>query len=166
MTERRARGFTLLEVVVVTAVIAIAAAIVLPRLGDRGTLAVEEAARRLADVAGAARERAILGGVPMRLVVDLDAGRFHAGRAGRDALTVLPASGDDPEPARLPGAVRMLAVARGGVPVTGGVVAIDLDPAGDALPVRIDLADARGHAASVVLPPAGARATVRRGAGG
>jgi hypothetical protein len=42
------------------------------------------------------------------------------------------------------------------------VVALDFDPAGDPLPARLDLADDRGHAASVVVPPAGGRAVVRR----
>jgi hypothetical protein len=45
--------------------------------------------------------------------------------------------------------------------VTDGRVALDFDPAGDPLPVRIELSDGRGRAARVVVPPIG-RALVAR----
>ncbi len=154
------RGFTLLEVMVALGVIALAAAIVLPRLGDGGATAVEVAARRIADAANYGRERAILGGTPMRLVVDLDGGRWEVGRPAREATRV---ERDASRPDALPAGVRVRAVARGETDVArGGVAVLDFDPAGDALPARLDLADGRGHAARVLLPPAGARAVVER----
>ena len=134
------------------AVIVLAAGFVLPRFGDLGTLAVDAAARRLAEAITLARERAILGGRPMRLVLDLDAGRWALASAGREE-----------EPATLPPRVRLRGVTTdGATPVAAGLVTLDLDPAGDALAARVDLADDRGHAASVVVPPAGAPALVVR----
>jgi type II secretion system protein H len=67
---RRRGGFTLVEMVVVVAVVGLAAGIVLPRLGT-GTLAVRAAADRLAMRLSEARERAILDGRGVR--VDLGA---------------------------------------------------------------------------------------------
>ena len=87
------------------AVIALGATLVLPRLGDARGLALAAAARRLADTVAYGRDRAILGGRPMRLV-------------------------------------------------------LDLEPDGDALPARIDLADGSGRRAGVVVPPAGGRPRV------
>src|SRR5439155_618395 len=84
------RGFTLLELVVTLAVIALGATLVLPRLGDARGLALAAAARRLADTVAYGRDRAILGGRPMRLVLDLDRGRWELGTPGRDPETVLP----------------------------------------------------------------------------
>jgi hypothetical protein len=94
-----------------------------------------------------ARDRAILGGRAVRLVIDLDGGRW----TGPEDATVLPSG------------VRLRSVASAGRPaVRGGVVTLELRPDGDALPTRVDLADGGGHVASVVLPPAAARATVQR----
>jgi general secretion pathway protein H len=143
---RRVSGFTLLELTVVLAVLAVAASMVLPRLGDLGRLRIEAAARRLAESVTLARDRAILGGRPARLVLDVDRGRWTAG---------------DRERGTLPAGVRFRAVSAGDAPaVRAGVVALDLDPAGDPLAARFDLTDGRGHAASVVVPPAGGRARV------
>ncbi len=58
--------------------------------------------------------------------------------------------------------IRLAAVTAGGTPAaTRGIAALDLEPDGDALPARIDLADASGRRASVVVPPAGGRPVVQ-----
>lgn len=134
MTSERA--FTMLELVVVLAVLAIAAGLVLPHLADVGRLRVVTAARRLADDVTVARDGAILGGRPVRIVVDVAAGTWRS------------------EPPLVQGTladgIRVRALSTND-PATPDTVV--LSPAGDALPVRIDLADDRGHTASVVVPP-------------
>jgi len=120
-------------------VIALAAAIALPRLGDVGATPVELAARRLAEAATLLRERAILGGAPAALEVDAVRGRWTAG---------------DVESAALPPGVRFAGVA--------GVVRLDLDPAGDGPGGRFALVDERGHAATVIVPAGGGRARLVR----
>ena len=140
-------GFTLLELIVTLGVVALIAGIVVPRLVSLRGLGVDVAARRLADALTLARDRAILGGRPVRLVIDLDGGRW---RAPEDA-------------AMLPAGVRLRSVATGGKPaVHEGAVTLELGPDGDALPTRVDFSADDGRVASVVLPPAGARATVLR----
>src|SRR5439155_76682 len=152
------RGFTLLELVGTLAVIALAAGLVLPRLGDARGLALGAAARRLADTLAYARDRAILGGRPMRLVLDLDRGRWELGTPARDPAAVIPDVSPLGRGTVLPAGVRLAAVTAGGTPAaTRGIAALDLEPDGDALPARIDLADASGRRASVGVPPAGAR---------
>ena len=139
-------GVSLLEVVVVLGVLALMAGIAVPRLPGVGATAVEVAARRLADAAAVGRDGAILSGRPVRLVLDLDAGRWTLGR----------------ESAALPPGVRLRAVASGADVVRAGLAALTFDPAGDPLPVWVDLADGRGHGARVVLPAAGGRVRVTR----
>src|SRR5215472_16705835 len=79
-SERRAqRGFTLLEMLVVLVVVALAAGMLLPRLGDVGAARVDREAQRLAEAVTLLRERAILGGAPAALVVDMANGRWTAG---------------------------------------------------------------------------------------
>jgi type II secretion system protein H len=151
----RHAGFTLVEVTVVLAVLAIAASVMLPRLPDLGALRVEAAARRLADAITVGRDRAVLGARPLRLMLDLDGGRWTLGAPGSDA-----------EVTTLPFQVHLRAVTVGAPPATvAGTVAVTFDPAGDPLPARIDLADERGHRATVVAPPGAVRAVVVRGAG-
>ena len=157
------RAFTLLEVVVTLAVLGLAAGLLLPRLGGRDEYGLDVAARRLADGVSAARDRAILSGRPMRLVVDLDAGRWVAGRPAREGAAIVPAGPPLDRPVALPAGVRVASVATGGAPaVRAGRAVVDLGPAGDALPTRIELASARG-VATVLLPPASARAAVVAG---
>jgi prepilin-type N-terminal cleavage/methylation domain-containing protein len=117
------RGFTLLELAVTLAVVAIAAAVVLPRVPHGGALRVRTAADGLAARLSAARARAIL----------------H-GRAERVAL----ASG-------LPADVRLDAVELGGTP-RRPAVPVELASDGDALPVRVTLVGDGDARADVVLP--------------
>ena len=152
---------TLLELVVTLAVLALAATLAAPRLLDRGGLALDRAAAQLRDALGFGRERAILGGSRWQLVVDVDAGRWALGRPTADG-GLEPPAGPLGAPVTLPPSVRVRGVqAGGGAEVRRGTAVVGLAPDGDALPVRIELADDRGRVASVVLPPAVARAEVR-----
>ena len=152
---------TLLEVVVTLAIVALAATLILPRLPDRGELALDAAAAELRDALGFGRERAILGGARWRLLVDVDAGRWTLGRGTADGRLEAQA-GPLASPVALPPPVRVLRVSAPGAPeARGGTAIVDLSPEWDALPVRIELGDDRGHVRSVVLAPAVARAEVR-----
>jgi prepilin-type N-terminal cleavage/methylation domain-containing protein len=162
-TAASSRGFTLLELAATLAVIALTATLVLPR-GDLGVPVVEASARRLADALVYARERAILDGRPMRVVLDLDRGGWRLGRPARDPAGVEPDPSTLGRPESLPARVTVRGVTvGGGARAAAGRVPIDLDPAGDALPVRVDLADARGAVAHVVLPAGRARPAVVAG---
>jgi hypothetical protein len=151
---------TLLEATVVLAVLGLAAALVVPRLARRDALALELAARRLADGLDYARSRAIFGGAPMRVVLDVDGGRWRLGRAARGPAAIAPGPSPLERPVVLPAGVRVAAVTVGGTVAHTGVAVVDLTPAGDALAARVDLADGRGRVVGVVLPPAHARAVV------
>jgi prepilin-type N-terminal cleavage/methylation domain-containing protein len=129
--RRRPAAYSLLEVTVVLAVVALAAAIVLPRASAVGELAVDAAARRLADRLSDARARAVLGG---------------------RGVSVAPDAG-------LPADVRVAAVLVGGTP-RDPARPLALGPDGDALPCRVELVDARGRRAAVLLPAGMAGAAV------
>jgi len=144
--------------VVALAVIALSAGLVLPRLDDVTGRRLDAAARRLADSLAYARDRAILGGRPMRLVVDLDRGRWELGTPAHDATTITPDASPLGRASLLPAGLRIVAVTAGGAPpATRGLAALDLEPDGDAFPGRIDLDDRSGRRASVVVPAAGGR---------
>jgi len=154
------RATTLLELVVTLAVVALAASLLLPRLGDARGWALDGAVRRLGDGVAWARERAILGGRPLRVAVDVDRGTWAIGAPARDATGVVPDPSPVARPTALPAGVRVRAVVASGAPVVRGVAALDLDPAGDPLPARIELGDAHGRIARVVVPAGGGRPVV------
>jgi hypothetical protein len=134
---------------VVLAVVGVGATLLLPRLGDLGRLELERAAQHLADDLTLARQQAILGGTPGRVRLDLDRGQWTVAGARRDVV-------------RLPHGVRVHMVAAGDEVIGGGAATVVLDPAGDPLPARIELADSQGRRASVLLPPVFAPARVIR----
>jgi prepilin-type N-terminal cleavage/methylation domain-containing protein len=159
-TERR-RGTTLIELVVTLAVIALAVGILVPRLGDARGAGLATSARRLGDALAWARDRAILGGRPVRVAFDLERGGWSIGAPGTGPTAVVADASPLARPAVLPASVRLRSVATAGAPATSrGIVALDLDPAGDALPSHLELADARGRVARVVVPPGSGRPIV------
>jgi general secretion pathway protein H len=83
-SRRRAAGFTLLELLVVVAIIAVAAAGVSFALRDASGVSLERDAQRLAALLEAARARSRLSGQPVRWVADPEG--FHFEGLPRDAL--------------------------------------------------------------------------------
>jgi prepilin-type N-terminal cleavage/methylation domain-containing protein len=75
--RRNGRGWTLIELLAVVAMFALIAGMVLPNLRFGGDRAVRHAAERLGDAIEFARQRAIMTGREHRVVMDLDAGRYH-----------------------------------------------------------------------------------------
>ena len=77
MTRARARsrtlrrGFTLIEILAVVAILALSAMLVLPNLGALGERRLQQAALRLAAEIELARQRAVVTGIPHRLLFDL-----------------------------------------------------------------------------------------------
>ena len=69
---RTRRGFTLIEILAVLAILGLMAAFVLPNMGGLRRRALRNEAQQLASQLELARQRAIVTGVPHRLWLDLD----------------------------------------------------------------------------------------------
>jgi prepilin-type N-terminal cleavage/methylation domain-containing protein len=117
------RGFTLLELMAVLAVVSLAAGLVLARVPSASALALDAASTRLADRLSEARDRAILLGRPVRV---------------------------DPRDGLPPG-VSLAALDLGGTSIDPR--ALELGADGDPLVARATLADAAGARRTIVLPP-------------
>lgn len=85
LPSRRARarraapraGFTLIEMIAVVAIIAMVFAIGIPRLGSSSWDPLESEAESIAESLRFARQRAIMTGVPHRLLIDLEEGGYR-----------------------------------------------------------------------------------------
>ena len=71
------RGFTLIEVLAVVAILALAAVIVLPNLAALGERRLRHAEQRLAAELELARQRAVVTGIPHRVLFDLENGLYR-----------------------------------------------------------------------------------------
>jgi len=81
--RRAASGFTLVELLAVLVIFGLLAAIALPNLGIRSSRMLDEEARRLAGSLEFARQRAVMTGVPHRVLVDLDQAAYRVEWHGR-----------------------------------------------------------------------------------
>ena len=124
------RGFTLLEMLAVLAVVSLAAGLVLARVPRASALALDAARERLVDRLSEARERAVLLGRAVRL---------------------------DPRD-RLPSGVVLTALEVGGTAIDPHTFEVAAD--GDALAARATLTDAAGARRIVLLPAGFHRARV------
>lgn len=81
------RGFTLLELTLVIAILGILIGVIVPRLRDPGQAELKAQARRLVMTFRLVRSEAVLHGTPFRLNFDLDEGRYWITSAeGADGL--------------------------------------------------------------------------------
>jgi type II secretion system protein H len=71
-TFARRAGFTLIELLAVMLIFALLAGIALPNFGVRASRALDDESKRLASELEFARQRAVMTGVPHRLLFDLD----------------------------------------------------------------------------------------------
>jgi type II secretion system protein H len=102
---RARRGFTLVELLAVLVIFGLLAMIALPNLGIRSSRMLDEEARRLASSLEFARQRAVMTGVPHRVLVDLDQAAYRVEWYGRP-------DGEEAAPAEASGPVGASAAAR------------------------------------------------------
>ena len=76
-TPKRASGFTLIEIVAVVAIFAMVFGIAIPRLGGSSFDPLENEAENLAQSLRFARQRAVMTGIPHRLLIDLEEGGYR-----------------------------------------------------------------------------------------
>jgi type II secretion system protein H len=86
---RAVRAFTLIELMAVLVIFGLLAAIALPNLGIRDARILDDAAKELANGLEFARARAVMTGIPHRVLLDLD------GSAWRIEVYGLPPGGAD-----------------------------------------------------------------------
>ncbi|MDJ0850242.1 MAG: prepilin-type N-terminal cleavage/methylation domain-containing protein [Myxococcota bacterium] len=92
-------GFTLIEILAVVAIFALLAGLLAPRVGSIGGRALWQNAEQIAGRIELARTRAVVTGVPHRLLVDLDEGGYRIEWQVSEAR----ARGEEPEPEPTPG---------------------------------------------------------------
>jgi prepilin-type N-terminal cleavage/methylation domain-containing protein len=73
----KSRGFTLIEILAVVAILALVAAFVVPNLGGLRRRALRAEARQIAAQLELARQRAIVTGIPHRLWLELDEAEYR-----------------------------------------------------------------------------------------
>jgi prepilin-type N-terminal cleavage/methylation domain-containing protein len=75
--DRIRRGFTLIEVLAVVAILALAAVLVTPNLSALRERRLRQSAQRLAAELELARQRAVVTGIPHRLLFDIETGVYR-----------------------------------------------------------------------------------------
>jgi prepilin-type N-terminal cleavage/methylation domain-containing protein len=93
LSSRTVRGFTLIEIMAVVLIIGLTMAIVLPNLGGTRVNQLRGETRSLAGRLELARQRAIVTGVPHRVMIFLNEGGYRV----EWYVTEQKASGEDPE---------------------------------------------------------------------
>ncbi len=149
-------GFTLLELVVVLALLALAAALVVPRLPSMQESRLRASARQLSAQLRYLDERAVAGKIPYRLRVNLDEQKIDVVRKNAIGEEVLP---EDPFLLRSPLQegiiVRDLRTERLGT-ISSGTVSISYGPGGLSESLLIHLAIPGGSNITVqALPVSG-----------
>lgn len=156
-------GFTLIELVVVIALLAMAALLVFPRLPDTGTAALKGSARSIASTIRYLFDRGAETGRPYRLRFTIGSSEARVAEIRPDGVEIEPS---DPFLSRRIIAdgvtVTDLQTPRAGK-TTAGEVALDFAPAGVAEPATIHLRGGDGGEMTVTVFPYGKRVTVVEG---
>jgi prepilin-type N-terminal cleavage/methylation domain-containing protein len=97
LRRRPAPGFTLIELLAVVLIFGLLASIALPNLGLRGGRVLDDESRALAATIEFARMRAVMTGIPHRLVFDLEGGIYRLEWYATDGEAFGDPSLDEPE---------------------------------------------------------------------
>lgn len=97
----RPPGFTLIELLAVLLIAGLLGGLVIPNLGATRSSALREEARKLAASLELARQRAVVTGIPHRLRLDTEAGRYRVEWEVTEARALRAVAGE-PEPAAEP----------------------------------------------------------------
>lgn len=162
MTARRT-AFTLLEVLVALAIVALVAGLVIPKLVDISGVELRSAARRLAGAARYASDQAAVRKTAYRLRFDLEAGAYRVEYLDGDLWQ--PDRATLGGPVRLPHGIRVASVetrARGRK--TEGEAWVEFYPKGYAERAVVQLAAGERRVQTVEIRPFDARPRVHAGA--
>ncbi len=174
MTRRA--GFTLLELLAVIVILGVASTLVLPSLGVTASARVREDARDLAGGIELARQRTVMTGIPHRVQLDLEGGRWwvewqlqqeaEADAApedafGRGGVDLSPPPGPNADWERLPSAFGASQALRNGsffrgvelgyTTVERGLYPLEFAFDGSAEPARIRVEEVGGYALVLVV---------------
>jgi type II secretion system protein H len=180
---RAARGFTLIELLAVLVIFGLLASIALPNLGLRDSRILDDEAKKLANGLEFARARAVMTGVPHRVLLDVDGAAWRieswslpagadavaaetaasaAGPAGAaaalappggEALEFLPLQGSLGDDAHLDARVGFELVETPEGAFDQGLLQIVFEADGTAEPARISLASESGGRMALLVAP-------------
>jgi len=111
--RKSAVGFTLIELLAVVTIFGLLAGIALPNLGIRGGRVLDDESKALASTVEFARMRAVMTGIPHRMVFDLEAGVYQLEWYATDGEAFDDPGLDEPPPP---------------APVFGGGSPVDMSP--------------------------------------
>jgi type II secretion system protein H len=148
----RTRGFTLLELLLVLAIIALAVGVLIPRLPDVAGVELRQSARRLAGAARYAADQAAVRKTTFRLAFDFKQRAYRIEFLDRENVWR-----PDPttlgRPVRLPGDIRLAAVETRGGRQTEGDVFVEFYPKGYAERALVQVSRADNDAYTVEIRP-------------
>jgi general secretion pathway protein H len=152
----RTTGFTLLELVLALAVIAMLAALIVPRLSVLRGAALDASARQLATRIRFLREEAALRGESIRLAIDPASGRYAAAVLVETSTGARFIEKDEPlyRATVLPQSIGIELVGPGVVRTVDGLPSTVFSPDGYTDPAVVYLDDGAGGAFTIVIEPA------------